>query len=71
MRESVTYQAIVEEGKIQARQEVLLELGGKKFGPPDQDSERAVRSITDLDRLGFLSKRLLDVSSWQDLLATP
>jgi hypothetical protein len=30
-----------------------------------------LRSITDLDRLNYLSERLLDVSNWTELLATP
>lgn len=68
MKESVTYQAIVEEGKIEARQEVLLELGAKRFGAPNEATEMAVRAITNLDRLRRLSDRLLEVSSWQELL---
>jgi hypothetical protein len=71
MRESVTYQAIVEEGMVQDRQNVLLEIGRKRFGPPNEVTARAVRSIMDLDRLKRLSDRLLDVSSWEELLATP
>jgi len=69
-KDSDTYQAIVEEGKIQARQDVLFELGRKKFGPISPEIERRVRATTDLDRLAFLNERLLDVSSWQELLAS-
>jgi predicted transposase YdaD len=79
MKESVTYQAIVEEGKVEgkaegkveARQEVLLQLGRKKFGVLDPSSEMALRGITDPDRLTRLIDALLDVSSWKELLATP
>jgi predicted transposase YdaD len=83
MKESVTYQAIVEEGKIEgkmegkmegkieARQEVLLELGQKRFGTPDASTETAVRAIADLERLKQLSERLLDASSWEELLGAP
>jgi hypothetical protein len=75
MKESVTYQAIVEEGKIEgkieARQEVLLELGQKRFGAPDKSTELAVRAITDLERLKHLSERLLEASTWQELLEKP
>jgi hypothetical protein len=71
MKESVTYQAIVEEGKIESRQEVLLEFGQKLFGAPTEATVRTVWSIMDLDRLKRLSDRLLDVSSWEELLATP
>jgi hypothetical protein len=71
MKESVTYQAIVEEGKVEARQEVLLELGQKRFGPPNKTTESVVRAIRDLERLKQLSDRLLEASSWQELLNTP
>jgi hypothetical protein len=68
MKESVTYQAIVEQGRVEARQEVLLELGEKRFGPPGESTTAAIRATTDLDRLKQLSDRLLDASSWQELL---
>ena len=71
MKESATYQAIVEEGKIEARQEVLLELGNKRLGAPNKATEMAVRGITNLDRLKQMSDRLLEVSSWQELLEAP
>ena len=70
MRESVTYQAIVEEGKVEDRQDVLLQLGRKRFGIPNPASVMTLRRITDRDRLARLTDALLDVSSWQELLAT-
>ena len=71
MKDSVTYQAIVEEGVVKARQEVLLQLGQERFGPPGEATEMAVRGITDPGRLARLIARLLRVSSWQELLAVP
>jgi predicted transposase YdaD len=75
MRESDTYQAILdegrEEGRVQGLQRALLHLGRKKFGEPDEAARRALLGITDLDRLDRLSERLLDVSTWQELLQTP
>jgi len=71
MKESVTYQAIVEEGELKALHKVLLQQGRKKFGPPSAADELALMSIADVDRLVYLSERLLDVASWQDLLAVP
>jgi hypothetical protein len=72
MKDSVTYQAIIEEGAIQGAireaQHGLLRLGRKKFGGADERIENTVRSITDLDRLHALSERLLDVSTWAELL---
>jgi hypothetical protein len=71
MKESVTYQAIVEEGEIQGAQKVLLRLGRKKFGVPTREVEEELHSIVDLDRLNYLCERLLDVSTWAELLTTP
>jgi hypothetical protein len=67
MHESSTYQAILEEGM----QRVLLVQGRKKLGEPDESTRRALLAITDLDRLDRLSERLLEVSTWQELLQTP
>jgi hypothetical protein len=78
MKDSVTYQAIVEEGiekgiarGVQALQNLLLHLGLKNLGPADESVERAIRAIKDLDRLNRMGDRLLDVSTWQELLSTP
>jgi predicted transposase YdaD len=75
MRESSAYQLILEEGReegrVQGIQRALLYQGRKKFGEPEEATRRTLLGITDLDRLDRLSERLLDVSSWQELLQTP
>jgi hypothetical protein len=72
MKDSVTYQGIVEEGMIKARQEDLLRVGRRKFGaPPSAAIQAAVAGMNDLDRLGGLIERVFDVSSWDELLASP
>ena len=79
IEESVTYQAIVEEGEIKgrvqgmllARREVLLQLGRRRFGKPAVESEAALHNISDPERLARMIGALLDVSSWEELLATP
>jgi hypothetical protein len=71
MKDSVTYQAIVEEGMVKARQNDILRLGRRKLGPPSPASEQALNDMTDPDRLARLLDRLFDVSSWDELLATP
>jgi hypothetical protein len=78
MRDSTFYQAILNEGRnegrseglVEDRQNVLLELGEVQFGPPSPEIQAAVRSITDFARLQQLTRRLLAVSSWQELLAS-
>jgi hypothetical protein len=71
MKESVTYQAIVEEGAVRARQEDLLLIGVEKFGPPSEAIEQAIRSITDADRLTQLIRKSLRAANWEELLAVP
>ena len=79
MKDSVTYQAIVEEGEVkgraegilQARLEDLLLLGRRRFGDPSAETEIALHGIADADRLARMIAALLDASSWEELLATP
>ncbi|MBW3597682.1 MAG: hypothetical protein KY475_10440 [Planctomycetes bacterium] len=69
MKDSVFYQAIVEEGVVKARQEYLLVIGTERFGAPDEFTETAVRSITDPERLAKLVREAFKASNWEQLLA--
>ena len=73
MRDSSTYQAIVEEGLAQGRAEgerrLLLLVGETRFGPPDDATRSRLEAITDADFLERLARRLMIVSSWSELLA--
>jgi hypothetical protein len=77
MKESSTYQAIMEEGRQEGRIEgatealrnVLLDLGSKLLGEPGPRARKVVAQITDLDRLKALVGRLNSVESWHTLLA--
>ena len=75
MRESSTYQAILaegrEEGRIQGIQTTLLRQGRRRFGEPDEATRQHLLAISDVERLDALSERLLEVGSWQELLAQP
>jgi predicted transposase YdaD len=70
MRESSGYQLILDEGAVLEARKLLLRQGGRKFGAPSPEVEAAVQAIADIDRLERMSDRLLDVTTWQDLLAT-
>ena len=50
---------------------MLLRQGRKKLGEPDEATLRALRDISDLDRLERLSDRLLEASTWQEVLQVP
>ena len=81
MRESVTYQAILEEGREIGREigreegreigvrKTLLLLGGKRLGEPSESTLAKIQAITDLTQLEQLALRLLEVESWSELLA--
>ena len=85
MKESVTYQAIVEEGiekgleqglekglemgYVEGQQRFLLRVGGKRFGPPDAATQAVLGAIASREELERLIDRILDVESWSELLS--
>lgn len=71
MRDSSTYQLILDEGRVAALRKTILRQGRIRFGPPDEIVQTAVNGITDGDRLERMTEQLLLVSTWQQLLATP
>jgi len=75
MKESVTYQKILREGRTEGRAEeakrILKRLGSRRFGKPDAHIEAALDAIADLERLEQLSDRVLEVTGWEELLAQP
>ena len=92
MRESSTYQSIIEEGlakglaegrtvgliegrtvgltegRTEGRREDILKLGTKRFGEPTPQIHAALSGMNDIARLDTLMDRLLDVSSWDELM---
>ena len=61
-----------EQGREQARVETLRanigEVGAKRFGDPSAVVQTFLQSITDVGRLQRLFHRVLEVSSWDELL---
>jgi hypothetical protein len=78
MKESSTYQAILEEGRQEGRSEgavaeakkVLRLLGNKLFGVTDSRTTLAIERLDDLTQLEELLERLPTSTSWQELLGT-
>jgi len=73
MKESSTYQAILDEGRsegslAEARRLLLLQ-GTVRFGPPDEPTRATIEGMSSIELLEPLSIRLLEVSSWHELLA--
>jgi hypothetical protein len=71
MRDSDTYLAILDEGREEQLKEDILRLGRKRLGPPEEGAIATLKGIADLERLRRLLDRLLDATTWQDLLDTP
>ena len=59
------------EGEVEEARKTLLRLGRKRLGPLDESLQGRIAAIGDLDRLEHLIDRLLDVASWDELLASP
>lgn len=75
MRESSTYQAILEEeraeGAIRNAREMLLRLGKKRLGEPDSATRAAIEAIADAEVLNNMVERLDAGAGWGELLPTP
>lgn len=68
MKESVTYQAILEEGGANEARKLLLLQGRDRFGEPSAKIKAFLDAVTDLDRLEALMLRMLHVKTWEELL---
>jgi len=80
MKESTTYQAILEEGKAEGKAEgkvegkaeearkMLLLMGRDRFGEPSAKIAALLDAVTDLGQLEALVIRLLHVKTWEELL---
>ena len=86
MQESTVYQSILAEGRAigeasgraigeasgraMGERELLMVVGSKRFGEPDDNIRKLLDAIDSPERLKSLGARLLDVDSWHDLLAS-
>jgi hypothetical protein len=72
VKESTVYQAILEEGQVEAARRILLLVGQDRFGnSPTRKQRSALDAITNPDRLEDLVVRAGHVASWSELLAAP
>lgn len=71
MRESSTYQYILEEGQTEYAHKTIIRQGRRRFGEPTEEITAAVKAITDLDRLDRILDRVQEAADWQELLRTP
>ncbi len=71
LRDSSTYLATLDEGAVAEARKFILLQGRKRFGEPDDAAKALLASISNLEQLEGLGERLLDVSSWRELLQMP
>ena len=69
MKESSTYQYILEEGRTEEARKILLRHGTRRFGIPDAPAQQAIENITSVEILETLIDRAADVESWSELPA--
>ena len=70
LEDSTTYQGLMRRGAIRGRQDTLLQHGRKRFGVPTADTEAKLKAVSDLPRPEQMTDRILDVTGWDELLAT-
>jgi predicted transposase YdaD len=71
MKESVTYQAILEEGEAKGARKILVLLGRDQFGEPSANVWAALDALADVNRIEELTVRMKRAASWQELLGLP
>jgi hypothetical protein len=70
MRDSDTYMAILEEGRVLQAKDDILRLGTKKFGPPSDPITARGEVLSDIDHLERIRDRMLEACTWEALLNT-
>ena len=68
MKESSTYQYILNEGRADEARRMFLRLGRKRLGEPDAETQAILDAITAIEQLEVLADRLFEVETWQELL---
>ena len=77
MKESVTYQAILQEGRAEGKSEearrMLLLFGRDTLGEPSAAAQAALDTVTDVNHLEELAQHIHRATSWDELrgLASP
>jgi uncharacterized protein DUF4351 len=64
-------QYLLDKGRAEEARKLLLRQGAVRFGPATPQVEATLAGMTDLNRLEELGVRMLEVSSWEELLAAP
>ena len=58
-----------DDGEVTGARKALLSLARRKLGRPSKKVLTALEQMTDADRLARMNAALLDVNTWDELLA--
>jgi predicted transposase YdaD len=58
-------------GRVEEALEAVLRVGSRKFGPPADQLRAKISTIAEVEQLNSLLERILEVSSWDELLSPP
>jgi predicted transposase YdaD len=56
------------EGRVEEAREAVLTVGRKRLGQPEDGVIRQINAMDEVNQVNSLLVRILDVSSWDDLL---
>jgi predicted transposase YdaD len=56
------------EGRVEEAREAVLTVGRKRLGQPEEGVIRQINAMDEVNQLNSLLLRILDVSSWDELL---
>jgi predicted transposase YdaD len=59
----------IRKGRIEEAKRLLVRQGQKRFGPPTSSVKAKVESVVNLAKLEKLADKILDVQSWDELIA--
>lgn len=65
---SVEFAELFIMGRAEEARAILIRLGSKRFGEPDDDTEARIAALSNIDRLEDLIDRVFEVASWDELL---
>ena len=68
MRESSTFMAILDEGRIDEARKIIFRQGRLRFGEPGAIVQTTLEGIEDIGRLESMCDRMLEAASWPELL---
>jgi predicted transposase YdaD len=67
MKESTTYQALLEEGRVEGERKSLLVVGTKRFGTPGAATQAKLDALNSSEQIEALLARTAEVESWDEL----